>query len=1632
MPTKTDRIISYLPRTFQTSPRPPVLYAVADAFGNELLLGENSLAALMLAHWVDFADKNAEQIDDLERMASLYGLAPRCDDHGEVLEGVEEFREHLKHYVRTFLEGTATVQGILRISAEALAIHIADENEQLDRWWTRQHDELVTVEPRGDDSAAGLFRFDRPRATGTPARPAQVTGTVDLSAGINLQGASTLRLKIDGVGPVEVDLGSGSKLMLKAIVDAINSPPRPRIAHHDGQYLTLASPHSGAASRLEILGGPNDAGLRLLGLAPLSYHGAAATSAHLRGTVDLSHGVDLSIERFLRLEVDGKHLAEIDCAGSDPAHTSKDEIRDAINHAFAGPGLAGDDGKHLILESKIKGFESSISLLPAAAQSAATAIFGVATAFAVGREAQPARVASLRDLRGGIDLSVRSNLRLRIDGGSAVTINCAGVDPAKTQRVEIAAAINSALKAEVATITERAISLASPTLGPASEIVFETAPAGDAANDIFGIASLSFEGSAATRARLAATPVLAKGGGVDVRAQNILSLAVDGAAPIEINLRRAAGNLAELESLSLDKVAAEINHVLDGPDVASTDGARLLLASPTESGASSLEITPLETVRHRRFVTRAVVTDEAAAAVFGFISREAKGTTAKTARVVGVPDLSQSADLQEQRFLRLRIDSHSAREIDCAGPRPRATTLDEIVANINNELRQAGLTKDVAAHDGKHLVLISPSPGADSRIAIESPRAALATLLGVEPGTVRGQDSTQVNFTSTVDLSAGIDLDPQAAIKIGFDGAPAKEISLAGPAPNHQSPAWIANVINIALQGAFARSDGRHISLICAKQGADSSIVFEVPSGPDVTKDVFGIAAPRSYKGDAGRPAKIAGGPELTGPRDLSASRFLRLSVDGAPAQDVDCAAKAAKPEAAKLAEIVESIGSKLAAPSPDGKHLVLTSPTAGSSSEITLEPYTAGDARQRLLGVVADITSGAPSAPAIITGEAVLLAPANLSSRSLLRLKVDGSRPVDVDVAGAVPAKTFLDEIVTKINGVFPNVATATDEDHLQLTSPNVGEESSLSLQPLRHLEVVEYPLQAELTLTRSVRHNDDWSVQNEGVAEVGSNIRITAPQGTVGPSLVNSTSGWVIRLFVVIEVGETASLRRDARLGLQAEIISRDGVRRPVPGSRILVGPLGAQAWVPFEGTWSLTGGPRSSELQLNNPLASAIVILRAQQSTDEISVSVIESDLTQAGPQLTDANSSAASLIGRVQAGKGEFSLIDASGNPIARLRSGPDTDLSAHGSHVVTVYGPLHAGVPPLMIVRTITRLFDVTFSTAPKSGPPREERYPRVIMGVGEAEEASLVKQVNGGARHVQGSTLVRAEELDKAAVLNLPPGETSFRYLDCMGSRFNLARFDYARFPDGVCGERGIFDVSRFTHVPPELVKAVFASNDPLSDPPVQIEFRWRVHQPGTFTVNLPADLPARFGARFNEGRFSQAKDAPEVYDGAVIEPETDDKFLVKLIGSAPLGKSNFVNASVVPNVDLGWTPVKLPFRKPQSLTLGRAGQAARLYLRGDGLIGFIKLEAKEPGAWGNQIAVAARPVGPAIYDVSVIYRASRFENARAAVLGQPAAELTQELLKPGPVGVLQAKAAGVRAEVTRDRAEYEKLTART
>ena len=288
MPTKTDRILSYLPGTFRALPRPTALYSVVDAFGGELLNAENSLAAIMAAHWVDHADRGAELIEDLGRIAALYGLAPRPD------ESVEEFRDHLKRYIRIFLDGPSTVQGILRVAAEALGLRINDDYLAMDPWWMRGGDgAIVSIERRGDDASMLLFGFDARSASGEAARAATIVGTKDLSGAVDLRGASLLSLGIDGGAPVNIDLATQlnpAAALLEDIEHAINTAIGQPIANHSGSNLTLTSPTTGSGSTLEITDVPGDATPRLLGLLPRIYSGAEATAAQVTGTVDLSSG----------------------------------------------------------------------------------------------------------------------------------------------------------------------------------------------------------------------------------------------------------------------------------------------------------------------------------------------------------------------------------------------------------------------------------------------------------------------------------------------------------------------------------------------------------------------------------------------------------------------------------------------------------------------------------------------------------------------------------------------------------------------------------------------------------------------------------------------------------------------------------------------------------------------------------------------------------------------------------------------------------------------------------------------------------------------------------------------------------------------------------------------------------------------------------------------------------------------------------------------------------------------------------------------------------------------------------------------------------------------------------------------
>ncbi|HEV2706724.1 MAG TPA: hypothetical protein VGV59_12425 [Pyrinomonadaceae bacterium] len=1663
MATKTERIISYLPGTFRAEPRTTATYFVADAFGTELLKAENSLAALMSAHWVDHADRSAELISDLACIASLYGLLPQgapqpaqagarqtsCPPITSSEESVEEFREHLKSYVRTFLEGTVTVQGILRVAAEALGLRIEDDYEKLDTWWTRDDDALVTEEASGSDAAQLLFGFTSANAVGTPLRAARLTGKADLSGGVDLSGGAVLRLKVDDAAPVNIDLAAllpqTTHAQLAQVTEAINNQLGQTVATHDGRRLTLSSPTSGLASRLEIGNPAGDASPALLGLSPRLFLGSDATAAEVFGQVDLRDGVDLSAERYLRLLIDDEHLAEIDCAGANPSLTMLDEIVSSINAAL-GLDAASHDGRFLKLTSPTAGFGSSIVFLPAAAQDARLRLFGAVELFHAGQTPKAARATGKRDLSLGVDLSERSKLRIRVNEGPAVTVECAGETPERTLLSEIVLALTAQFGAGVASHDGRFLSLVSPTAGPTSALVFESLPADEDASDLlFGIESRTFRGAAATRARLTGTRDLSEG--VDIGALHTLRVALDGGAPVTLNLRDAqADAFQNIRAVTPDEIVSALNAAL-GAGVASTDGRHITLASQTTGEASRVSIEPVTRRRRRRFITRAFTKGEAAQAVFGFITREARGGAAMKARVVGDADLSRGVDLREERYLRLKVDEWPTVEVDCAGLRPRATLLEEVVTKINKALE-----KENAEHggrvarsspDGQNLVLVSPTSGAASRIAFETPRTAdaLDLLLRRAPGTTRGRDATSVKFVGTVDLSGGISLSKADAVRIAIDADPPREIHFTEQdAPTPLTLGEIVVAINLAFGKQVAQHDGKHLVLTSTATGANSFVEFVAPSGTDATERLFGIAPPRSYRGENAAPARVVGSRDLSAGVKLSVTRFIRLSVNGGQPLDVDCAARAVDASQATLAEISSAINErlKMGVATHDTKHLVLTSPTQGFASQITLLPFEGRDARAKLLGSAAEVTTGLDATAAFIEGEADLLSPVNLSERQTLKLSVDGGRPFEVNVAGFAPGTTFLDEVVAHINAAFPGLASATPNDHLRLTSPTRGEQSRLSLLPVRVIELVEYPptevsfpSQEEATL--SVRHSDRWTLENQGAADADLAVVLDAPHGAVGTELVNRTTGQRVRLMLVLRPGERAELWRDAETGLvRAVVIDEAGGRRDVPQTQILAGPLGTRVSVPFDGEWSLAEGVEgaAATLQLDEPQARAVVLLRAQQfgaAGNRIRVRVTEAALSDAEDTSQVESGERVRLQGRLDGKPGDYWITGGDGQTVARVRAGAGVTFEAQVGRVLSVAGALYheVGDPaPLVIVERVERLFDVTLTGTPDTEP---ELYAGVVIdGDADAPE-SLVSQINRGREMPvrPPSSLVRAEGAEKAQALVLPRGRSSWTFRDCFGPRFDESYFSdeerQTRFAGGGCIDRAVFDLSHFARTPPAPDSAVFVGS--INDPPVQLRFRWAQHQPGAFNVNLPADLPERFGARFDQSLFARGNGEPELFAGVVTEPLNDEDHIIKRLNDgSTLVK---VTAKPVTRVPIGFEAVTIPFRRPLRLKGGDESREARIYLAEKDVPGFIEIFADTPGAWGNSVTIAARKAGPARFDVSINLLGARFENARRVVFGgDELPTLSEDLLRPGPVGILQAKAAGVRANVSRERTD--------
>jgi hypothetical protein len=1403
---KTERILNNLPATFRPFPRPSALFTLVNAFGIPLQESENLLVEVMKAHWVDHADRGRETVRDLKLLAALYDLQPRPD------EGVEEFREHLKRYVRTYLEGTATIQGILRLAADTLGLTIDPQ--------ALQRPQEVRV-LRIDDATRMLFGVPWAKTVGRDEQPAQVVGRDDLSGGGDLRSARALKLQIDGTTKtidVAAEAARSEAVRLGEIVEAINDAfkadfgPEVEVAKHDGQHVILTSPAAGAAGRIEFLRpDESDAADPILGIAPRVYHGADPRAAQVIGTVGLEDGADLSTNRYLRLAVDDTYLVEVDCAAGDQAPASLDDIRDRINAALRAikqdlPDVASHDDHVLTLTSPTTSFTSSIEVQPAAANDAAERLLGPgAHGFYVGADASPAQLTGRQALNRGVDLRTERTLVLKIDDGGPVEIDCAGPTPEQTSIEEIVERINAAAGPGVADHDGVFITLSSPTSDATSRLEVLTAAEGDAADRVLGLAPRAYAGSEATPARLEGREDLRPH--VDLRWRRRIALAVDDSPATEIN---AAG--PEPQHTTPDDVATAINTKV-GQALATTSEGKLILTSLTAGADSRLELLSRDRVTSACFLTRTPLLDEAAVSLFGFVEKQASGELPQPARLAGQVDLSQGVDLREQSFLRLGVDDNPPVDIDCQGDRPRVTLLEQIVEKVG-----AALGAGVVSDDDCHLILTSPTAGPGGRIVVEPSTAtdAAEILLEVNEAMALGREATQVVFTGTRDLSLGLTIADRYLVQIGIDDKAPVEIDLrAGLVGIPELPEIpldlfdIEECLNEALRPVVgedvADHDGRHVIIRSPSPGSASRVSFEVPSDPDhdATADVFGVTPHREYTGTDGTSAELQGTPDLSGGINLTVRCHLRVAVDGDPPQDIDCAGE--NPAATTLAEVVAAINSALSleiARDEDG-HLILSSQTTGANSSLIVEPSMAADATALILGDVAGTYPGKPGTPAVLPGEVSLLGPVDLSQRGVLRIVVDGGPPMDVDVAGPTPERTFSDEVVAALNAAFPRpegppLAALTEEGYLQLVA-----ERDVGLFPLRYLTLIEFPPAPATPVSVNAVHGAEWTTMNDGVDAVPLTITLTTTRGVVNPTFTNrSVAAWV-RVPVVVGPGQAL------RLGLDE------------PG----------QPWAEING--------------------------------ETVSV----------------------------------------------------ETDPSP---------------------------------------------------------------------------------------AALHLPAGTSHWQYTECYGSRFDQDRFDAeaARFAGGQCRVLGVFDLSHFVADPDAPEVAVFVPANGMPDTGTRVTLAWEARQPGRFELELPYDLPHKYGGRFDEARFAGPVEAQA--QGLIIETESVPGSLIAWVNEA----SRLADAQGLDVPPPGVTPRPVPWSQPVPFEGGTAETPARLVLTEDGLDGYVELQARAVGTWGNHIqVVASEGETPGTWNVTIGYDGDDvFENARQKVQEQ----------------IILARAAGVASIVTR------------
>lgn len=178
------------------------------------------------------------------------------------------------------------------------------------------------------------------------------------------------------------------------------------------------------------------------------------------------------------------------------------------------------------------------------------------------------------------DLSTNYNIRISVDGASAVTVDCRGGTPAATTAAEIAALIDAATGVSVASDDSGKVKLLSPTTGEDSAIVLTPPTSLDALNEIFGLTeSADYEYEYTGGRGYFKLGELTVGAGVGtITAGNIRD--------VDDRLSWKAGTTS-LNIRMTDLYAHQVAATLDHPDLSVTE-AKLSTALQTKINAPAL------------------------------------------------------------------------------------------------------------------------------------------------------------------------------------------------------------------------------------------------------------------------------------------------------------------------------------------------------------------------------------------------------------------------------------------------------------------------------------------------------------------------------------------------------------------------------------------------------------------------------------------------------------------------------------------------------------------------------------------------------------------------------------------------------------------------------------------------------------------------------------------------------------------------------------------------------------------------------------------------------------------------------------------------------------------------------------